>query len=315
MKFNESVYKLTGKIYLNDPMQKDIEGSTLEVTVPHGFILSPTLQKCLDLEEIKELMKSISKSSASYSVWTKTFFKNWKQIERQTDFSFAFHQILHYLTTYYSDLGLMNSDEIYIPNTEIENFSMRELLKAPLKVLKLISKEEVEETIINLISSGIALSQETTDNIFDAAIEVGINPILFLKNSKNREFSCLVRKRFNILPDHPLDFLRQAVYIATGKTSLIKDNTTIEAIKNSKEAKDWLNSYCIQVKGSMVELSKYFYRFKPLILAMKDERTAKHVNRIRRLAKKNHVPMETDLLSSITEKIRLNEKIDFLEFE
>lgn len=315
MKFNEAIYRITGKIFLTDLEENNEMFSSLRITVPHGFIINYDLQKYLDLEDTKELMTCLSRCSASYSDWTRTFFKNWKQIEKQTDFSFAFHQVIHYLTTYYSDLGLMNSDEVYIPNTEIESFSMRELLKAPLKVLKLISKEEVEETIVNLISSGIALSQETTDNIFDAAIEVGINPILFLKNSKNREFSCLVRKRFNILPDHPLDFLRQAVYIATEKTLLIKDKTTIEAIKNSKEAKDWLNSYCIQVKGSMVELSKYFYRFKPLILAMKDERTAEHVNRIRRLAKKNHVPMEVDFLSSITEKIRLNEKIDFLELE
>ncbi len=314
MKFNESVYKLTGKVFLEKKEEKN-SSSFYELTIPHGFIFHPDLQRCLNLDEANELIFKISKSSSSYSDWTRTFFKNWKKIEKQTDFSFAFHQMIHYLSTYYSDAGFIDSEEIYIPNTEVDSFSMKDYLNAPLKVLKLISKEEVEEVIVNLISSGIALSQETTDNIFDAAIEVGINPILFLKNSKNREFSCLVRKRFKILPDHPLDFLRQAVYIATGKTLLIKDKTTIEAIKNSKEAKDWLNSYCIQIKGSMVELSKYFYRFKPLLLAMKDERTAEHVNRIRRLAKKNHAPMETDLLSSITEKIRLNEKIDFLELE
>jgi hypothetical protein len=315
MEFNESVYKLTGKIYLKNPVQKNLISPVLEITVPHGFVINPYLQKYLDLEETKELMKYLSQCSASYSDWTRTFFKNWRQIEKQTDFSFAFHQVVHYLSVYYYDSRILDSDEVYIPNTEITNFSMKELLKAPLKVLKLISKEEVEETIINLISSGIALSQETLDNIFQAAREVGINPILFLKNSKNREFSCLVRKTFNILPDHPLDFLRQAVYIATGRTLLIKDKDTIEAIKNSKEVKDWLNSYCIQTKGSMVEMSKYFYRFKPLILAMKDKRTAEHINRIRRLAKKNHVPMEKDFLSSITEMIKLHEEIDFKRLE
>lgn len=315
MKFNEAIYKITGKIFLNSLEKNTATSSSLEITVPHGFVISHDLQKYLDLEDTKELMKYLSQCSASYSDWTRTFFKNWEQIEKQTDFSFAFHQVIHYLTTYFSDLGLMNSDEIYIPNTEIESFSMRELLKAPLKVLKLISKEEVEETIVNLISSGIALSQETTDNIFDAAIEVGINPILFLKNSKNREFSCLVRKRFNILPDHPLDFLRQAVYLATEKTLLIKDKNTIHSLGTCEESKNLLKAYCALNSEGMKELSKYFYRFKPLFLALKDTTTSSYINRIRRLAKKNHVPMEVDLLSSITEKISLNEKIDFLELE
>lgn len=310
MKFNESVYKLTGKVFLEKKEEKN-SSSFYELTIPHGFIFHPDLQRCLNLDEANELILKISECSSSYSDWTRTFFKNWEKVEKQTDFSFAFHQMIHYLSTYYSDTGFIDSEEIYIPNTEVDSFSMKDYLNAPLKVLKLISKEEVEEVIVNLISSGIALSQETTDDILHATIEVGINPILFLKNSKNREFSCLVRKRFNILPDHPLDFLRQVVYIATGKTLLIKDKDTIEAIKNSKEAKDWLNSYCIQVKGSMVELSKYFYRFKPLILAMKDERTTGHVNRIRRLAKKNHIPMGKDFLNSITDKIRNHLPIDY----
>jgi hypothetical protein len=314
MIFNKATYLLTNKIFLSE-VKKNISPCSfkeaIEKTIPYGYILSNELIKKLDEEDLNNLIFQINSLNVPSQSWTKTFYKNWKIIEKKTDFSFTFDQMVHYLYAYYSDLGLMDSDEIYVPNTEIENFSMREYLSAPIRAIKEISIEEVEEIIDNLVSSGIALSQEKIGTILNSLEEVDLNPMMLLDNSKNREFSCLVRKRFNIIPNHPLDFLRQVVYIATGKTLLIKDKDTIEALKNSEEAQDWLNSYCIQVEGSMVELSKYFYRFKPLILAMKNEKTANHVNRIRRLAKKNHVPMERDYFSSIAERIKNDRYIDF----
>jgi hypothetical protein len=95
--------------------------------------------------------------------------------------------------------------------------------------------------------------------------------------------------RLGIHPRRGLEIVRWMVYKVTGNAMLIKDRKTIETIKANANT----INFGIFSNEDMVELSKVFFRFKPIFLAFKANRwNKKAINDIRRMADKNHVPMK-----------------------
>jgi len=107
------------------------------------------------------------------------------------------------------------------------------------------------------------------------------------------------------------------VYQATNNTLLIKNKATIEAIeknlvenKTGNKIEKLFIKYCAKDYGD-VSLSTIFYRFKPLFLAFKSlKKVHPLLNKIRKLAVKNHKPMEEDYLNTVTAKIKKGERIN-----
>ena len=101
-----------------------------------------------------------------------------------------------------------------------------------------------------------------------------------------------------IKPENPETLLRYMVYKTTNETLLIKSKELIKKIKFYTCSRD-LNNFNLSDKD-LINLSKIFYRYKKIFLAFKHNlNNAYIINRIRRLAKKNHIPCKTKVLDNI----------------
>ncbi len=119
-----------------------------------------------------------------------------------------------------------------------------------------------------------------------------------------------------MIPANPTEFLRFLIYKITGKTLLIKNFATIEEIKEKDNVISTILLRMYQKLHGLEKLAEIFYRFKPLWLAFRGETSnRKIINKIRRLAKIYHCPMQEDLLNSITGKIKNNQKINFSDLD
>lgn len=95
----------------------------------------------------------------------------------------------------------------------------------------------------------------------------------------------------------PVEMLRYLVYKAYHSTLLIKSPEVIKQIKRSSVV-------LTLTDDEIKKMSTIFYRFKPLFLAFKANLSHKNqhvVNKIRRLAVKNHKPMTIGVFESITD--------------
>ena len=111
--------------------------------------------------------------------------------------------------------------------------------------------------------------------------------------------------RKNILPRENEEMIRYLIYIMTQRTLLIKDNDILEAIEESNiDVSKYISKYWEN------KLAEVFYRFKPILLAIKKahKNNRKIINRLRRLAVKNHKPYQKtfweDILNN-SDKIEL----------
>lgn len=231
-----------------------------------------------------------------------TFYKTWEDVSSKNRLELLFDQILHYVSTY----GTEFKGETYIPNENPLNIPYKQF-----KVISPATKEEVIQRCLKLLESGIALSQYTLKVIFDFFNEANCLNDIDVDKIKNKEAQAILAKMLNRLPSDGFGILRCLVYNYTNSTVLIKNASMIFAIKTStREPFD----FSILSENQMIELSKIFYRFKPIFLALKKKNGAeKYINKIRKLAKKHHTPLkkniwETCLIEQKDENLPIIEK-------
>ena len=270
LKLNKKVTELTIKLF-NKAMQLNntVEfGSINKIAVKKGYIVHPDV--CND-----DVYSFISTIDTDYNA---TFYKNWDSIISKNRFELYLDQIQHYASTY----GTNYTGEVYLPSDstlEVPDFKN-------FKVILPITIDEVIERCTKMLYSGIALKQETIDDLLcvlnSLSYKIDVNLV------RNKEAKMLLYHELNQLPTEPSEMVRFLVYLATGKTLLIKDGFTISTIKNN------MNDISEYIKRFGYEkLASVFYRFKPIFLAFRttaDNRVA--INKLRRLAKTNHVPLK-----------------------
>lgn len=260
----------------------------LSETLPFGFILQPEVAAS---KNVREVINYLVEQSLTGEKLNKTFHKSWAKIQDSSREELLAHQLLHYFSTYgLESLGLYSEDTIYIPKEVLE---IPEIENLPLKVIKGLSKEELIAKCLGLFESGIALKIETIDAVLSLLDELGYT-FTSVDNIKNKEAKLKICVKNNIYPANNVEIIRLLVFKATGSILLIKDNDTIEAIKNSKlDISDLTN---------LEYISEVFLRFKPLFLAFKqaNHKNIAVVNKLRKLSKSNHVPIKEDYLNSVT---------------
>jgi hypothetical protein len=190
----------------------------------------------------------------------------------------------------------------YIPNNEPEIIPY-----STYKIILPITNEECIERCEKMLFSGIALKQETIEDILNLLDELKYT--IDIEKVKNKEAKMFLCKKLNVLPFDPVEMVRFLVYEVTNKTLLIKDKSTITAIKNSK----------IDISKNVENfgyerLSEVFFRFKPIFLAFKGNKVNnKCINKLRKLANKNHKPLALGffekLLATEQDLTKLNEKL------
>jgi hypothetical protein len=306
--------KSTVRLFKAFPIVKKGKGkmnkALLKETIKLGFIFSPEVIFNYSERDLIQKIKIIeSEIGLSAEKMNNAFHKSWKKIKEADIEQLAIEQILHYITTYgFERLGIYDQDLVYIPAEKLK-IPKTNIDKISLVVIRGYTKDELKTKVLDLLASGIALSEDTKKDMIDVATFVGFNE-KEVSEIKNKEIRVALYDYLDMFPENPIEFLRFLIYKSTNKTLLIKDKITIEEIKTKDNLiiLNLLTKY--QNRHGLERLAEIFLRFKPLWLAFRTNTGIKAViNKIRKLAVQYHKPMPEDYLNEVTAKIKKGEKI------
>jgi len=303
----ESILKLFKAVEIQNKEKEEIDDEILKLTIAKGFIFAPEVIANYSKKELLELIKKININLTPEQL-NSSFHKSWQKIKDASLEQLLIEQLFHYITTYgFEYLGI--SGAVYIPNEELNIPEISKDIK--LTVIHGYTKEEIKEKVLSLLESGIALAEETINDIVTVAKYVGVDQ-QNIDSIKNKEVLIALSDHLNIIPKIPVEFLRYLIFKATGKTLLIKNISTIEGIRdceNQNEIYDIFIKY--KQEYGLENLATIFLRFKPVFLAFKSNDLLKPViNKLRKLAVKHHKPMPADYLNNITMIIKSGFKVN-----
>lgn len=330
----ESTIKLFKALPIKTKERKT-DSKLLETTIKYGFVFAPEV--VANYSNYDELIRLVKKTvGLTAEQINSSFHKSWIKIKEVDIEQLVVEQIAHYLTTYgkeqpelylaqkelqwgvdgladkVADLGDMemdrvqDADYIYIPSEALDIPDIK-LGAIRLVVIKGYTKEELRDKLIKLLESGIALGEDTIQAVVEVAMFVELDNF---ERVNNKEVKAVLYDLSGLFPENPVEFLRIVTFKATSKTLLIKSPDVIQAIKESNNLNvvKIFNDY--EKKYGLERLAEIFYRFKPIFLAFRtNERMKVVVNKIRRLAVRNHKPLPEDFLNTITAKMRSGEEI------
>lgn len=218
----------------------------------YGWLIHPD---CCG-EDTLRWVKTVAKTQ-----YNKTFYKKWEDITSKTRFELLVDQLVHYISTYGTDF---TAGEGYQPNHEDTVIPFKEF-----KVIMPVTEQELFDRCVGMLSSGIALKEETQQAIVQYVVENVKNWDAWnftLDVVKNKEAQATMAVTTGKYPNDSFGLLRCLVYKATGSTMLIKSKSMIACIKAGASKLDLTKLS----EAQMVNLSKIFHRYKPLFLAMKN---------------------------------------------
>ena len=243
----------------------------------------------------------------------KTFHKSFATVRDSSIYDLIIQQIIHYITTYgYESLGIYNEDTVYIPKEKLEIPELQEDLV--FTVISYINERELSNKIMDLLTSGIALSKETLDNIMILSDYIDKDRF---DEIKNKEIKIALYDKYNVVPKNNIEFLRYLIYKTIGSTLLINNVDTIKAIKKADKEKSLqlLQLYVSQPFGYK-SLGDIMLRYKNLFLAFKCKEDVKDgirrplnniINKIDAISRKHHKRAKYNLLDHLTEIKSLEE--------
>lgn len=250
-----------------------------------GYIIHPKAAN----EDVDKFINSISFNINS------TFYKTWEDVTSKTREELFIDQCTHYASVYYLGECWKPYDDVeYIP-VDYKDY----------KVITPSSIKDVCERCESILKTGIALKNTTQKVICNYICDN--NPNINVDELNNKEAISIICNKLKITPKKSFNLLRYIIYETIGETQLIKSREVISSIINKSkttECFDWLSLTDDQLK----ELSKIFYRFKPLFLAYKTKNKIncvnnRVINKIRRYAKKYHQPLKTGFWESVVANI------------
>lgn len=322
--------------------RKKADKELMKKTIKMGFIFSPEVihnyPNCDSLIDMVEKFVGITAEKLNSA-----FHKSWVKIKEADIEQLVVEQIAHYLTTYGKEypeeyleekgeqwgvdnlgnkiigLGDFKSDKVgtnyvYIPKEKLEIPEL-DVEGISLVVIKGYTKKELKVKLLNLLSSGIALGEDTIKDVLDVATFVEVNE-KDIANIRNKEVKTALYDYLNLFPENPVELLRFIVFKATSKTLLIKNSDLIDEIKGKKnlDIVKIFDEY--KKKYGLEKLSETFYRFKPIWLAFKTNKKLKTtINKIRKLAVENHKPLPEDYLNNVTAKLKEGKNISKVELD
>ena len=149
--------------------------------------------------------------------FNQTFHKSFENVENKSIKELIGEQLIHYFTTYGFDaLGIYDKDLVYIPKEELNIPEITEDIK--FIVIHNFSEDEIQEKVLNMLTSGIALSKETLKYLQDLSDFIPKEKIYKIKN---REFSIYLYDKYKTVPKDPDMFLKYLLYKGTGSTQVI----------------------------------------------------------------------------------------------
>ena len=188
--------------------------------------------------------------------WNATFHKSFSTVKNTPIEVLVAQQIMHYITTYgFENLGIYSQDLVYIPYEALEIPELEEDI--PMVVIHNINAEQLNERLLNLLTSGIALSKQTVQDVMELSDYIDVDRF---DEIVNKEVKIALYDKYGVVPKNNVDFLRYLVFKTTGSTLLIQSRDLIKSIKNSDIEKpyEYLSTYVSRNNGykKLVKIAK-----------------------------------------------------------
>lgn len=279
----------------------------MKQTLAKGFVFAPEI--LFEYKDTSHLIDLVNQTyGRSSEELNATFHKSFAKVRDASMQQLVFEQIMHYLTTYGAEkVGAYSSDSVYIPGKALDAPELKDGIR--LVVIRGLTKENLKTELMKLLTSGIALHEQTLTDAIDVAGFVKLN-VDDIEDIKNKEIKSALYDYFGVIPDQPVEFLRYIVYRATEKSLLIKNRALIDQIKarNNMDVTKYFDIY--KEEFGLQRLAEIFYRYKPIFLAFRtNSMLRKKINIIRRLARANHKPMQADTLNLVTPILSKGHKV------
>ena len=267
----------------------------------YGILIPDTASDKIVKEAIEQYGKDGEK-------WNQTFHKDFEIVKNAPIEDLIAQQLIHYITTYgFESLGFYDSNLVYLPKEKLE---IPELVVDSIELIpiKPITEEELADKLMILLTSGIALSEQTIEDIMTLSDYIDKDRF---DEISNREIKITLYDKYNIMPKNPDEFFRYLIFKTTGDTLKINNSQLINKIKNSNKEKalTMLESY--MTKNGLAKLSSIFLRNKDLFLAFKVKKEDnlqlsanmnRIINALRKFAVNNHRPLPKNILDCLTDE-------------
>ena len=288
--------------------EKEYDESDL---IKQGILIDPIIFDNLSSTEAEKITDdAISLFGANSTKLNSTFWKKFSDVASMSELELRIHQLLHYMSTY--DRGIVGNES----TTGLQAYEPDFLKDANIDVqhelvyISAITNDELKEKIKNMLTSGIALKQETNAALL-RIIKIQNTKVDFIDEIRNREFMCQLCKELGLVPSIFDEFMRYLNYLITNSTMLIvKDersyyNIALELRNNSfrrvavgNAIKFYAHKYGVEAIATGYR--RYFKFFSVIHKFMaKDTRTI--INRANKLSKKkkNRIPRGESVLDHL----------------
>jgi hypothetical protein len=235
----------------------------------------------------------------------KSFHKSFAKVRDTSMRRAVIEQMLHYFSTYGAEsLGMYDADRIFVPAERLDVPGI-DVDKFSFVVIRGLTADELKTALIDLLASGVALSEQSVADCLEVASLVRLSDDE-IETVKNREVKVGLYELYGKVPANPVEFLRYVVYRTTGSTLLIKSKGAVAALKEGVRTHKVLPLFNLYAnEHGLNRLAEIFLRFKPLFLALREDAALRPtINKIRRLAEANHRPLAPDYLNSVTALIK-----------
>jgi len=286
--------RLFGRALRNTNASNTVDSVLIRACAKRGYVMHPDCDGRRVMSYVRTLPHNLNT----------TFYKSFKNVIDKNPFERFFEQCMHYASTY----GTGHTGTPYVPNDNPAEIDFTEC-----KIIEPITLAELTGKIQDMLHSGIALKNDTLNDIFELIAEFQIE--LDLSDIKNREF--LIRYRISRgLPFDTAEETLQAInFIITDSACIVKDCNTINTYKcfceyngtDYEYVKESFNSH------SLFEWAGIFNRYKPLFLALRNGELRPVINKISKLSKKHHLPMRIPMSTVFLTPQYINSPSEFAE--
>lgn len=260
----------------------------------------------LDSKIFKLLVKTLGFKTVD---WTQSFHKSWDKVATTSIEQLLAEQILNYFSTYGMEaLGFQALN--YVPVEKIlVDLDAKPAIEA-FTVVRVLTEDELKSEFVDFLQSVKAPHRDTITHIetlLPMVKDIDVDSI------KSFEIKIMFCDMHNLVPVNGQDFIRFAIYKASNGaiTTIVKDDKTIEMLKHF--ANTSIATRLFEV-ADLEKLSESFYRLKPLFLAFKaNEDISPYINKIRRLAVKNHKPLTGYNVANLMNLLAQNRQSDALK--
>lgn len=217
------------------------------------------------------------------------FYKTWNDVQSKDRWELFIDQILHYASTYGTDY----EGEVYSRNGEPININYNTYT-----VIEAIDVMNLFHKIVDWLKTGVATSKELLTEMVDylSYIDLLTGEGIPLDEIKNKEAIVMLCDKMGILPTDPSMMVRYMYYKTFGDPLVIKSKFKM------LQMRAWIDVPAFKLNDEQIRsLATVYNRHKPFILGLKENKeNVKWVNKVSRLAKKLHKPIQPGFWQNIT---------------